>query len=162
MKVLTPLFLALIIFSAVHAGAAPKSITIVVKKTSVRADKQFFAPAVAEVNRLDKLDVLEESNGWFKVKVGAKTGWVHKSAVGEAQKEKGVLSMFGGDDASKVSQDEVALAGKGFNEKVEKEYKKKNPKLDFTAVDKMEKITVKDDKIASFVKEGKLSPKELK
>ncbi|MBI5814040.1 MAG: SH3 domain-containing protein [Nitrospinae bacterium] len=157
--------LTFLIFSALLAPqiafATPKSITIAVKKTSVRSDKQFFAPAIAEVNRLDKLDVAEESGGWYKVKVGGKTGWVHKSATGEESKGAS-SSLFGGDDASKVSADEVALAGKGFNEKVEKEYKKKNPELNFAAVDKMEKITVKDERIASFVKDGKLSPRELK
>ncbi|MBI4667416.1 MAG: hypothetical protein HY751_13520 [Nitrospinae bacterium] len=155
-------FLALAFISMLFpaiSGAASKVVAVTVKKTSIRADKQFFAPTVAEAVYKDRLEVLEESGGWIKVAFSGKNGWIHKSAVGMEVKDKGP-SLFGGDDASKVSQEEVALAGKGFNSQVESEYKKKNPSLDFAAVDRMEKITVEDSKVAAFVKDGKLASRE--
>ncbi len=146
--------------------AAYSTVTVIHKKTSIRADKQFFAPAVATAKYMDKLKVIEEKGGWYKVSFAGKTGWVHGSAVaggkktGAGKKKKG-LSLFGKkEDPKKVSQDDVALAGKGFNEQVEKDYKKKNPKLAFKAVDEMEKINVEDKKLAGFIKAGNLKENE--
>lgn len=87
-----------------------------------------------------------------------KKGYVHASAVGEGAGSKEGSSFFD-DDNKSPSGDDVALAGKGFNPQVEKEYQTKNPTLNFAAVDTMEKITVPDAQLAAFAKAGQLSPK---
>jgi len=159
-------FPAIVIAAATIAFAASKTVTVLVKQTSIRADKQFFAKTIATANRLDELELIETQGGWLKVNFKGKTGWVHASAISvkkAPEKKKGGFSLFGKeDDPAKVSQDEVAMAGKGFNEQVEDSYKKKNPKLDFAAVDKMEKVTADQDKLAAFVKDGNLESRELK
>ena len=58
-----------------------------------------------------------------------------------------------------ASSDEIALAGKGFNEQVEGEFKKKNPNIDFKQIDRMEKIVVSQNNMQQFLKSGGLSPK---
>lgn len=159
-----------IAFLAITLGAtlawAAGKVHVVVKQTSIRSENQFFAPTIATVKRMDELEAIAAKDGWIKVSHNGKTGWIHNSAVsGDAPKEKkkkGGFSLFGKkDDPAEVSQDEVTLAGKGFNEKVEDEYKKKNPELNFEAVDKMEKITVEERKLAAFVKEGRLQGRRL-
>lgn len=165
--------ISLLAFSliAMVAFAAGQTISVIVKKTSIRADKQFFAKTITQVKHKDTLEVLEEASGWYKVSFNGKKGWVHSAAVGglkgagekDKKKKKGLLSFLDKkNDPAKVSRDEVALAGKGFNEKVEKSYKKKNPKLNFSAVDKMEKTTVKEKKLSAFITKGKLEERELK
>ncbi|MBI4828334.1 MAG: SH3 domain-containing protein [Nitrospinae bacterium] len=152
--------LLVIAMAAALAWAAGK-VTVIHKKTSLRADKQFFAPALAEIPYKESLEALETQNGWIKVTYAGKTGWIHSSAVSgavpAAEKKGGALSLFGGDDDKKnVAQEDVALAGKGFNEQVEKQYKQKNPNMNFAAVDEMEKITIPGDKLAAFVQQGGL------
>jgi hypothetical protein len=56
-----------------------------------------------------------------------------------------------------VASGELALAGKGFNAQLEAEFRNKN-QLDFTQVDRMEKITIRSEQMESFLKEGLIVP----
>ena len=49
----------------------------------------------------------------------------------------------------------MALAGKGFNAEIEAEYKK-NGKVNYAAVDKLEKNLVSFDTVFEFMEAGKL------
>lgn len=149
-------FAGLIAFTTVAFAAS--SVMVSVKQTSIRSDRQFFAPTVATANFQQRLAVVSKKGDWYEVKVNGKKGYVHASAVGEGAGSKGGSSIFD-DDPKKASSDDVALAGKGFNPQVEKQYKQKNPKLNFAAVDKMEKNTVSDASLSTFAAQGKLSPK---
>ncbi|MBF0171331.1 MAG: hypothetical protein HQK87_09655 [Nitrospinae bacterium] len=137
---------------------AASTVTVSVKQTSVRSDRQFFAPTVATAKYQDKLAVSGQKGDWYEVTVNGKKGYVHASAVGGGAGKKEGSSIFD-DDSKEPGKEDVALAGKGFNPQVEKEYKSKNPKLDFAAVDAMEKITVSDAALATFASQGNLSPK---
>jgi len=148
-------FIAAISAPQAHAG---QKITIMSKTTAIRADKQFFAPAIAVANYGDQFDVLEEKGGWYKVAVGKKTGWAHSSAT---VKGAVVVSAAGFKKAAASSED-VALAGKGFNAQVEGKYKKDHPEMNFAAVDRMEKITVDDASISRFAAEGALQTREAR
>ncbi|MFH0880636.1 MAG: hypothetical protein V2A34_13050, partial [Lentisphaerota bacterium] len=57
-----------------------------------------------------------------------------------------------------ASGEELALAGKGFNSDVEAEFKSQNKNVDFTWVDKMEKMKETPDELISFLKEGQVNP----
>ena len=59
------------------------------------------------------------------------------------------------DAVTGVSSDEVALAGKGFNEQVEAKLKK-DGKLDYTWVDRMAAFNVDADQIVKFRTQGNL------
>jgi hypothetical protein len=58
---------------------------------------------------------------------------------------------------SSVSGNEIALAGKGFSEEVEKEYRKTNKNIDYTWINRMETINISQDQMLNFVISGKLS-----
>ena len=96
---------------------------------------------------------MSESRGWYEVKTPDGTvGWVHSSAV-ETKK----LELSSGEWVeSEASPEEVALAGKGFNKEVEAEYRQNHPELDFTWVNRMEKIEISESEMVAFLKEGKL------
>ena len=55
-----------------------------------------------------------------------------------------------------VSQDEIALAGKGFSEEVEKEYRKNNANLDYAWINRMETIRISPRQMENFVEDGRL------
>ena len=130
---------------------AGQVITIMQKTVSIRAAQQFFAKPVATVGYGTQLNVLEEKDGWYKVSAGDKTGWIHGSSAA-----KGAVAVSAKAFDKGASREDVALAGKGFNEQVEGKYKKDHPELNFAAVDKMEKITVDEAALAKFVVDGKL------
>jgi len=85
------------------------------------------------------------------------TGWLHESALSEDE-----LAMVSGDAvaATGASSEEIALAGKGFNDQVEQEYRKQNQDLDFQTVDRMEKIVITPEQAAAFLAAGQVKPAE--
>jgi len=148
------------------AGAvwcADDVVSVVVRQTSLRADRQFFAPAVATARFRDQLTVLESGDDWFKVSHGGKTGWVHRTAITSkpAQESSGLSAFTGKSGAGQVPEDEIVLAGKGFNSSVEAEYRKKHPTSNFAAVDRMEKLAVGQNELVAFRRAGELRDREL-
>jgi len=103
--------------------------------------------------------IVQERGAWKKVTVPGtrREGWVHGSAVTSK-----VLVLKSGTQSVKTgaSSSEVALAGKGFSEQVEKEFKKKNRTLDFTQVDRMETFKISPTQIEAFLEEGSLHTSE--
>ena len=81
------------------------------------------------------------------------TGWLHESAL---TKKRIAMSAGTSDAAAGVSSDEVALAGKGFNEQVETKMRA-DGKLDYTWVDRMSQFQVTPDQITSFRAQGNLA-----
>ncbi len=133
------------------------SVTIKVKKTSLRKDKQFYAPTVTTVVFGDRLETIKFSGNWWLVSHNGTQGWVHESAlVGWNAQYRRKVSMFKG-KKSEMSTDETALAGKGFDAQIEHEFRKKSPKANFSAVEKMEKIKITDKELDAFVTEGGLA-----
>jgi len=101
--------------------------------------------------------VLQARGDWRQVQAaGGPTGWLHQSAL-----TKKVISMKAGaqDVATAASGDELALAGKGFNSDVEADFKNKNKDIDFTWIDRMEKIKVSMDEITRFLNDGQVKPR---
>jgi hypothetical protein len=174
--------IAIIAFAAV--ASAGQTLMVTIKQVSIRADKQFYAKAVAEAKYQDKLEVVKQQGDWYQVTFNGVQGWVHNSSVGAATKGsssttvasakpsdseaalagkgKAAPGASSGVASSKVSDEDVALAGKGFNAQVEGDYKKKNPNLNFAAVDSLEKISVSDKDATDFMQVGRFSPREVK
>jgi hypothetical protein len=57
-----------------------------------------------------------------------------------------------------ASGEELAVAGKGFNADVEKEFKVDHADIDFTWVDTMEQMKVSPQELMSFLTEGGVQP----
>jgi hypothetical protein len=155
MKRLTWLCLGLLLATGI-AIAAPKvgsTVTIRVLSAKVMKAPKFIGAAAGSVSRGDHLTVREVKGDWYRVD-GAQTGWVHKSSVTEGKVQ---LSSQPGGSGGNVSRDEVELAGRGFTPQVEEQYKSKNPNLDFSHVDAIEKTAVDPAELEAFVAEGKLA-----
>lgn len=144
----------LAVLLAVCAGAALAApMSVQVRNCKVRATPSQLGKVVGTVDYGAMVQAGLPQNGWCQVTLaGGQTGWVHESALSK----KAVAMRAGtGDVATGASSDEVALAGKGFNEQVEAKMKA-DGKLDYTWVDRMAKFQVAEDQIALFRTQGKL------
>ena len=139
-------------------AAAPATMSVQVKNGQLRASASFLGQVVAPLSYGDRVTVVESQGDWMKVTSPAgKTGWVHNSALTKKQ-----IQMKAGTQNAQTgaSGDELALAGKGFNSDVEADFKAKNKNIDFSFVDKMEKIKVAPGEMQAFLKDGGVKPSE--
>lgn len=148
----------LVVAAAAVYAAGPSQMNVTVQQTQVRATPSYVGKILAVLAYGDKVTVLDQPanapKNWVKVSVAGKNvqGWVNLTAL----TEKEVKVQAGGDVDHGASSGEVALAGKGFSEEVEKQYKA-DGNLDYTWVDKMGKITVPPEEVAAFLQKGGLS-----
>lgn len=140
--------------SVIYAG--PTMMSIQVDKRELRSGSTFFDSVTGNVSYGDRVEVLQELNGWAQVKVEGTglTGWIHSSAL---TKKKIVLRAGDKDADVGASSGELALARKGFNQDVENAYRQDNPAIDFAPVDKMEKMKAQPMEIKSFLEQGSVS-----
>lgn len=159
------------------ALAAGAQMVVKVKQTSIRESPQFYAPGVAVARFTDRLEVIETSGGWLHVDFSGKRGWVHHSAVAAAdgeeeggagavlegiQKSLGLLSSRTSMETTEgYSENEVALAGKGFSAAVEEAYRRGNPGANYAAVDWLESQVVSGPEIHHFAQAGGLQSRPI-
>ena len=151
MKRLLTTVLAAILVTGV-AFAATQTVTVIVKKASIRRDRQFYAPTLTEGQLGETFPVQGRENGWVKVDTKSGAGWLHESAVTARKVAVSSAVPAGG----KVDDRDVANASKGFNPQVESAYRKKNPTANFAAVDRMESLEASDAAVESFVRDGNI------
>jgi len=139
-----------LIVSAVWA----KTVTVVVQEAQVKKRPQFYSSSMGKLHLGDRLEVETPQDGWYQVSFKDQPGWVHQSAVTSKSSHVSAGDWQGG---SETTAEEVTLAGKGFNETVERDYRSAHPDLDFTAVDAMAARTVSDSELAGFAEKGGLA-----
>lgn len=135
-----------------------KMMSVQVKESPVRAQPFFLGKILATVYYGDRLEVVGADGPWIKIsKPGTGIlGWLHNSAL---TTKKIVLKAGSSDVQEAATNDELALAGKGFNRQVEDEFKSRNPNLDFAWIDRMERIVVSQEEMEQFLDDGLLSGK---
>lgn len=159
-KTLLPVLIWLCGLAALAAwamAAGEKLMSVQVRQGELRAGPSFLAAVVRTVAYGDRLAVLEEQGPWARVSTQDRSaaGWIHTSAL----TRKRVVLQAGQKDADlAATSDEIALAGKGFNSDVEAEFKARNRSIDFTWVDRMEKMTVSPKEMQTFLAQGGVKP----
>jgi len=149
------IFFSLLVLLALGAVSSyAETVRVTVRESAVRAECRFFAPVRAKVYNNDKLAVTAKKGDWYAVAVNGINGCIHKSAV-----QSKSYFFSGGTSSAKggASEDEVSLAGKGFNPQVESAYRKQNSDLDFKTVDTIQKYQVSDDSLKRFIEAGGLT-----
>lgn len=131
--------------------------SVQIKEGALRSRPSFLGGIVARVAYGDRVAIRERQGSWLKVGFEGQSvgGWIHSSAL---TTKKIVLRAGDQDVRRAASSDELALAGKGFNQEVEDAYRTKNPKVDFSWIDKMEKIVVSQNEMQAFLQEGNVTP----
>ena len=146
-----PILLAGLLLSA--AAAQAEMMSVQVKNGQLRDKPSYLGKVLAPVAYGDRLTVSGRQGDWVNVTTGAGAGWIHQSAL---TAKKVVLKAGAENVGTAASGEEMALAGKGFNSDVEADFKAKNKNIDFTWIDKMEKIRVTTAESQAFLKEGGL------
>ncbi len=134
--------------------AALQTMSVQVRNGQLRATPSFLGKIVANVAYADAVTVQQKQGEWMQVASAAGTGWIHQSALSA----KKITLKAGADNVgSAASGEELALAGKGFNSDVEADFKKKNQNIDFTWIDRMERIKISPQEMINFLNEGGLA-----
>jgi hypothetical protein len=148
------LFILLLCLAATAVFAQKKGDTmyVVVRSVPLKASTGFFAKTVGNLEYGAQVTILAINGKWAQLRSGSLTGWTASSNLSA----KRVVAQ--GDNRS-ASASEMAMAGKGFSEEVEKEYKT-GKDLNYNAVDDLEKIKVTDETLLGFIDEGRLAKGE--
>lgn len=131
-----------------------REMSVQVRDGQLRNRASFLGAVVGTVAYGDRVTVVQTHAGWSEVSMAGKTGWIHESAL---TPKRVVMTAGAGDVRSGASGEEIALAGKGFSQEVEAEYKKQNQQLDYTWVDWMGQQTIGAAQRIQFLKQGGLA-----
>lgn len=119
------------------AWAATEMMSVQVKKAQLRAKPQFMSKVLVSYDYGDRVRVTGEQGPWRSAAgPDGKEGWLHVSALSA---KKIVLSSGRSRASVSASREEMTLAGKGFNEAVEKAYRSAHSSAGYKAVDQVEK-----------------------
>jgi hypothetical protein len=175
-----PLFvLALFIMALPLVLWAASNIWVSVQKSVVRKSPSFLGAQVATVAYQQPMLLLEDKGDWWKVEIDDKQGWIHHSAVStslvvtaQVEKKQAGSGGFGGfnldgspDTGTTISEkknDDITLAGKGFNQQAEAHYRQAAANLDYQSVDMMEQRPLGDFDLNRFASAGGLNYLEPK
>ena len=129
--------------------------SVQVQDGQVRATPSFLGSVVAKLPYGSSVEAQPAQNGWMQVQTpSGQQGWMSAASL----TTKKIVMTAGAGGASGASSDELALAGKGFNSDVEKEFKKQNPNINFAAVDRMAKIKIAPQEMQQFLAAGSVKP----
>lgn len=150
--------LALLGILCLHIPAhAQETLSVQVKAGELRATPSFLGKIIARVAYGGRVVVVDDLGAWKRVSPsgGKLQGWMHASALTTKR-----IILKSGQTAVRTgaTQDEIALAGKGFNEQVEAEFRKENKNLDYTWINRMETFKVSPNLMNSFLVQGKVVP----
>lgn len=159
MKKYILIIMVLIISGATISANSDNMMSITVKKAQIRTSPSFLGKIVYILEYADRVEVFDERAGWFFIGIASSNdrGWVHSSAL---SKKKIVLKAGSENVGSNASNNEVALAGKGFNKQVEAQYRSQND-MDYTWIDKMEEYTFNPEEVIKFLTDEGIYPMEV-
>jgi len=150
------LLAAISAWAILAGGGRAADMSVQVREAQLRATPSFLGKLTGAGAYGDRVAVQETRGDWRKVQLpSGQSGWMHNSAL---TAKKVVLQADAPTAQAAASGDELALAGKGFNSDVEAEFKRNNRDVDFTWVDRMEKIRVSPDQMQAFLQAGGVQP----
>ena len=137
------------------AGAQePQDMSVQVKDAELRDKPSFLGTITAKLAYGDSVSVTEVKDDWANATLASgESGWTHVSALTEKEI---VLDPTAEDIEEAASNEEMVLAGKGFNSQVETEYRKSNAELDFQTIDEMESVKFTTQDLFVFLAEGEV------
>ncbi len=154
--------LAVMALGSTLSHAAETQVTVSVEQAPVRSKPSFVAPSVGTLKYGQRVTQIEVRQSWVHVKSTspALEGWVKQGQVST----KDIALVAGGAKAgTSATSDELSLAGKGFDEATEKDYRKKRSNLNagyelLNALEKKPVYAVSAEQCHPLLKQGGLSP----
>jgi len=142
------LFVTGLAMAQVRAGG---TLYVAVQSLDLKSGTGFFASNRGKLNYGDQVTVIRVDGRFVEVRSATNsslTGWTASANMSTRQVVSGTTST--------ATAREVALAGKGFNQDVEQSFREQNRNLNYTAVDRVEAITVNEAALKRFLEEGRL------
>ncbi|MCL2441603.1 MAG: hypothetical protein FWD14_07660 [Treponema sp.] len=147
------LFFCLVLFVAGFAAAqvrAGGTMFVATRNLDLKSGTGFFASNRGRLTYGERVTVIQVSGRFVEVRSAANvTGWTASANLSARQVVAGTSST--------ATANEVALAGKGFNQEVEQSYRNQNRTLNYTDVDRVETISVNMEQLRRFLEEGRLA-----
>jgi hypothetical protein len=143
-----------VLLVSIAAWAAGEVMSIQVRNGALRSRPSFLGKVTTEVPYGTQVTIKANRGPWIQVTDPfGMTGWIHDSALTERE-----LELVAGNVAAETgaSNDEIALAGKGFNSQVEEAYKDGQSGDGFMWVDHMESITISPENAIAFLEAGQV------
>jgi len=155
MRRLLSLSIMLLIFGLPVWSTAATFLQVGVKTGQLRATPTPFGKILATPGYGERVEQLETSGAWQRVRYGKTEGWMHNTlltsrAPNLSAGKKGV--------GSAASSEELTLAGKGFNAQVESSYRQGHRSLDYATIDRMEGMSVSQNQMSRFLADGGVTP----
>jgi SH3-like domain-containing protein len=128
-----------------------KTMYVTAKTIEVKSSTAFFADTLGTLSYGAPVSILQEYGKWLQIKsseLPELSGWVSATSL----TSKRIISG----SSTSASANELALAGKGFNQEVENAYRQ-NGALNYEAVDAMEAMSIPNRQLFSFLQEGRLA-----
>jgi len=136
-----------------------KSLQVTQTDQQLYQQPAFSSVSLGTVPKNASVRLLKTEGDWHRIEYKGKIGWMHQKAFAKGLGFKPDLQkMLFGSEVKQTESDEVALAGKGFSPEVEKDFRKKNPNLNFAQVDRIESFSVDPKRLETFAREGGLTP----
>jgi len=144
------IFLAVLAISLSPAFSQSTSARFVaVESMNVQSSSWFFARTLGTLRLGEEVALIRDNGKWSEIRAGRLTGWVVSAGLSPRPTIRA---------ASSVTPGELALAGKGFGQEVELEYRTTG--LDYSRVDEMETFVIPMEELRQFIIEGRLSGSE--
>ena len=141
-----------LLFLAAALLLAGKGLVVQVMRSSLQAKPDFLSASLLPVQKGAKLELLETQGSWYLVRgAGGQKGYIHQTAVAESKVTLG--TMVPGKKGA--SEDELALAAKGFNEGNEKKLRG-GQGYNFSDLEWIMELAVANPALAQFIRAGRL------
>ncbi len=151
MKNIVALVLMVLSLSALYARDMETKY-VAVEKVHLKTGTGFFSRKVIEVYYGTEVIVVEVDDNWSHVAIANSPttfGWIPNTSLTSKK------IVIRNDRSVTTSADELALAGKGFNQEIEDFYEGENS-IDFTVIDDIENTIVTEEDLIEFILEGDL------
>lgn len=134
---------------------AEETMSVQVKESEIRATPSFLGKIIAKVIYGDLVTVSKENGLWKNVSIkgGTLQGWMHESAL---TSKRIVLKSGQTDVQTSTTQNELSLAGKGFDDQIEALFIEQNKNIDYTWINNMETIKVTPKEMNIFLATGEV------
>ena len=132
------------------ASLVGKKVYISTEIQELKVSTGYFSQVKGTMGLGDSAQVVEENGKWVKIQSAVKptlVGWVPATAI--------TTKRIKSNSNVTASAKETSLAGKGWNKEVEAEYSSEN-KLNFDAIDAMEKKNINKKVLFAFINDGSL------
>jgi uncharacterized protein YgiM (DUF1202 family) len=131
---------------------AEKVLVVQVMRSNLLAKPDFLSASVAPVQKGAKLELVETEGNWYLVRgADGRKGYIHSSAVAESK--VGLSGVMPGKKGA--SEEELALAAKGFNEGNEKKLRG-GKGYNYADLEWVMDWNVANAELGAFIRQGRL------